>query len=212
MATAGKRIVLASGKFGVLSDGKFSTADSDGDCAECCGLDPCVACTGATPEVLEAVISDITECPCGSDGGTYRGGARSWKFAELPSVGPNGTFELTRLGDWSCTWRVQTPCTGEVSLYEAVDCTGAVLRTLDVVSFNASFQLGAFMRVWYGTEEGGFASQGVGGFAEIDGGDSPRDCTEDSVFNANELVCDDFWTTQNWHVLFVDGSVTVGMP
>jgi hypothetical protein len=102
MATAGKRIVLANGKFGVLSSGKWSTADADGDCVECCGTGvPCTYCAegGGTPETLEVVISDVTFATCfeGDSSGAY--------FWETPFGHPlNAAFVLAQVEGNPCRW------------------------------------------------------------------------------------------------------------
>jgi len=64
MAAAGKAVVLASGKRGLLAGGKAALFDALGECAACCEEVPSeVPCTDCAGEVQpDAVISVIGEC------------------------------------------------------------------------------------------------------------------------------------------------------
>lgn len=133
MATAGKRIVLSDGKFGVLSTGKWSTADADGDCAECCtewGL----TCNyykdseGRTPKYISVTFADISLLPCSLHLETPGGYGQT---TVVPDIGPNDTFILEQVTE--CTWVALIPCEATVILYsdECVTYDGDI--TTDVI-------------------------------------------------------------------------------
>lgn len=65
MATAGKGIVLPSGKRGLLSGGKGAVFDGDGNCSTCC-VEIGSACTycaaGTTPDRLYITFAGVIAC------------------------------------------------------------------------------------------------------------------------------------------------------
>ena len=65
MATAGKAVVLPSGKRGVLAGGKAAVFDAAGKCAVCCGA--CVNCSSAQPDADVATTGVL----CQNATGTY---------------------------------------------------------------------------------------------------------------------------------------------
>jgi len=71
MATAGKAVVLASGKRGVLAGGKAAVFDAAGECAACC---PYCRCTSSQPDAevfVSGTCSGAYEAICRGAAGVY---------------------------------------------------------------------------------------------------------------------------------------------
>lgn len=88
---AGKRIILASGKYGVGSGGKAAITDGSGACPECCGAECSTDCTDCASTCdstapTMSVTTDAVGCTGGGSDCTFT----------------TGTVAMTRIS--SCYW------------------------------------------------------------------------------------------------------------
>jgi len=173
MATAGKGVVIDTGKRGVLASGKAAVFNADGDCPECCGT--CDYCKeNTTPQTLNVTFTDVLPSAgcCLGMLQEYDWGAK-WPGVESPVAykwveAPTGfeEMELMQQEGSPCQYdAVALPTTGKIACYKKgywrdevwidyEDCENDEYRlgTLDVAFFYAYAQIGggddALVKLW----------------------------------------------------------------
>jgi hypothetical protein len=152
MATPGKIVVTANGKRGVLTIGKVAVFNADGDCPECCGVEPCPSCkVDTTPEIITFTFTGVqpaSGCSLAQYIG-YDGGQYFTKWVEAPAGLSEAVAEQEKGAP--CQYSVVVPATaGQIALYDSdTDCASDINRvaTATLQSFVVTTQFNPWVQV-----------------------------------------------------------------